>query len=36
MGQSKFINQEIKMCYLVKVDHKDMAVLLTRNDCDEL
>jgi heme/copper-type cytochrome/quinol oxidase subunit 1 len=26
MGSSQFINQEILMCYLVNVDHKDMAV----------
>jgi len=29
---SKFINQEIQMCYLVTVDHNGMAAHLTRID----
>ena len=30
----KFINQEITIYYLVSVDHKGMAVSLTRSDCE--
>jgi len=32
MGSSKFINQEITIYYLVRVDHKRMAVCLTISD----
>ena len=30
----KFINQEITIYYLVNVDHKGMAMCLSRSDCE--
>jgi hypothetical protein len=36
MGSSKFTKQEIKMCYLVTVNHNNMTVHLTRSDCEGL
>jgi len=34
VGSSKFINQEMYIYYLAMVDHKGMALHLTRSDCE--
>jgi len=34
MDSNKFINQEIKIYYVVNVDHCGIAVHLTRSDCE--
>jgi len=36
MGSSKFTKQEIRMYYLVTVNRNNMAVRLTRSDCEGL
>jgi hypothetical protein len=36
MGSNKFTKQEIKMYYLVTVNRNNLAVCLTRSDCEGL